>query len=315
MILLLTHAGDFYTIDGVEAALQRFGAQYLRLDTDRFPMEYTLTSRAGEGSFLEAGGQTLALSQTTAVWNRRLYPGHVPPELPFEQARFSAETCRTAFLNAFDRLDQAYWINPLRAQDAAESKLLQLDLAREVGLRVPPTLITNRPQEVRDFAQHHPRLVTKLLVQQVQSMQAHPAFAYTTRVQPEHLDQLEQLRLMPQIFQPELTKKVEYRAVAVGGKLFVGGLRGLGDLIDWRQAPADSGLAWEKATFDGALHGKILLLMQRLGLRFGALDFIDDGTGEPWFLECNPAGEWGWLERDLGMPIAETIARALVDRS
>jgi hypothetical protein len=31
------------------------------------------------------------------------------------------------------------------------------------------------------------------------------------------------------------------------------------------------------------------------------------------FLEVNPAGEWGWLERDLDLPIADAIARALVD--
>ena len=34
---------------------------------------------------------------------------------------------------------------------------------------------------------------------------------------------------------------------------------------------------------------------------------------EPYFLEVNQAGEWGWLERDLGLPIAECIARALAE--
>ena len=34
------------------------------------------------------------------------------------------------------------------------------------------------------------------------------------------------------------------------------------------------------------------------GLR-GAADsvrFAEDAQGLPWFLECNPAGQWGWLE-------------------
>ena len=33
---------------------------------------------------------------------------------------------------------------------------------------------------------------------------------------------------------------------------------------------------------------------------------------EPVFLEVNPAGEWGWLERDLGYPIGDALAEALV---
>jgi hypothetical protein len=33
------------------------------------------------------------------------------------------------------------------------------------------------------------------------------------------------------------------------------------------------------------------------------------------FLELNPAGEWGWLQRDLGFPIAEAIAETLLSPS
>ncbi|MEW6280085.1 MAG: MvdC/MvdD family ATP grasp protein [Candidatus Eremiobacterota bacterium] len=316
MILLLTHSGDFYTIDGVEAGLRQLGADYFRIDSDRFPLDYTLTACFPGGYFLESAGHELALDQVQAVWNRRLYPGFVPPELPPETARFCAESCRTAFLDTLALLTRAYWMNPVRQQNTAESKLLQLSLASEVGLRVPPTLVTNRPDEVRTFMAHHPNLITKLLVQPVQSMEAHPAFAYTTRVREEHLGMLDQLRLMPQIFQPELVKRSELRVIVVGRKVFVGALSGIDpDMVDWRQATADDGLTWTPGLLDPALEARVFALMDRLELRFGALDFLDDGSGEPWFLEINPAGEWGWLQRDLGFPIAETIARCLVERA
>jgi hypothetical protein len=35
-------------------------------------------------------------------------------------------------------------------------------------------------------------------------------------------------------------------------------------------------------------------------------------AGEHVFLEVNPSGEWGMLERDLGLPIADAIAGALL---
>ena len=38
----------------------------------------------------------------------------------------------------------------------------------------------------------------------------------------------------------------------------------------------------------------------------------DAAADEPVFLELNPAGEWGWLERDLELPISAAIAEALL---
>ena len=52
--------------------------------------------------------------------------------------------------------------------------------------------------------------------------------------------------------------------------------------------------------------------MSELGLVFGAVDLIRTPSGEHVFLEVNPSGEWGMLERDLGLPISEAIAEALL---
>ena len=55
--------------------------------------------------------------------------------------------------------------------------------------------------------------------------------------------------------------------------------------------------------------------MRDLGLVFGAVDLICTPAGEHVFLEVNPGGEWGMLERDLGLPISEASASALLDES
>jgi glutathione synthase/RimK-type ligase-like ATP-grasp enzyme len=52
-------------------------------------------------------------------------------------------------------------------------------------------------------------------------------------------------------------------------------------------------------------------MLVRLGLSFGAFDLIETPSGEYIFLEINPVGEWGMLERDLDYPIADTIAKLL----
>lgn len=44
VVLLISHSGDFFTIDRVAEALSRKGAQPFRLDTDKFPLKVQLTA-------------------------------------------------------------------------------------------------------------------------------------------------------------------------------------------------------------------------------------------------------------------------------
>ena len=43
-------------------------------------------------------------------------------------------------------------------------------------------------------------------------------------------------------------------------------------------------------------------VVRALDLRYGAIDLIEDGDGCMHFLECNPNGQYGWLEQELGLP-------------
>ena len=54
--------------------------------------------------------------------------------------------------------------------------------------------------------------------------------------------------------------------------------------------------------------------MKCFGLSFGAVDMIRQPNGTYVFLEVNPSGEWGMLEKELGYPIAATIAKSLLNR-
>lgn len=47
---------------------------------------------------------------------------------------------------------------------------------------------------------------------------------------------------------------------------------------------------------------------ERMHLNFGCFDLIVTPDGEYVFLECNPNGQWLWVELATGLPIAEAIA-------
>jgi glutathione synthase/RimK-type ligase-like ATP-grasp enzyme len=63
-----------------------------------------------------------------------------------------------------------------------------------------------------------------------------------------------------------------------------------------------------------AVTDKLRLLMQRLGLVYGAIDMRLSDTGEYVFFEVNPAGQWLFVENAPGQPIARALATLMVEK-
>jgi glutathione synthase/RimK-type ligase-like ATP-grasp enzyme len=57
---------------------------------------------------------------------------------------------------------------------------------------------------------------------------------------------------------------------------------------------------------------KCVEFVKKLGLVFGAIDLVKS-FDKFYFLEINPNGEWAWLQKEAGLPIAETIVDYLVN--
>lgn len=51
--------------------------------------------------------------------------------------------------------------------------------------------------------------------------------------------------------------------------------------------------------------------MNHFGLVYGAFDFAVDAVGTWWTLECNPAGQYGFIEDATGLPITAALADVL----
>jgi glutathione synthase/RimK-type ligase-like ATP-grasp enzyme len=142
-------------------------------------------------------------------------------------------------------------------------------------------------------------------------------FVYTNRVREGDLANAEALRHSPMVFQELIPKAYELRVAYVAGEAFAGALDATGTSrghTDWRRAAPEE-CRWQKVQLPAEVASKLQVLMSKLGLVFGAVDLICTPAGDHVFLEVNPGGEWGMLERDLGLPISDAIAAALLDES
>ena len=146
------------------------------------------------------------------------------------------------------------------------------------------------------------------------SLSRNIVFLYTSAVKEKDLLKAEALRYSPMVFQEQIPKLRELRVVFVAGNLFVGALdasRYSAVTMDWRRSTPED-CTWESDRLPDEVTRHLNCFMVKLGLTFGAVDLIETPDGEHVFLEINPTGEWGMLERDLGYSISGAIADALL---
>jgi glutathione synthase/RimK-type ligase-like ATP-grasp enzyme len=321
-ILIVTHSEDNASPDLVEEAIRARGGRVFRLDTDRFPTDLRLSihqDRAGRRARIEGDRGSLDLREVTAVYTRRLRAGHGIPESLDPQMRApSVAESRAVMLGMIASLD-VFHLDRLSAVRNAEHKLLQLEIARAVGLDTPRTLTGNDPEAVRAFAESCPQgMVTKMQHGFAVHENGETQVVFTSAVKSEDLEDLEGLRYCPMTFQERIEKALELRAIVVGQRVFTAAVDSTsraGAEIDWRRQGHDLLDAWQHHRLPAEVERSLLALMDRLGLAYGACDFILTPEGRYVFLEVNPGGEFLWLEQAPGLPVSGALADLLLDRA
>jgi MvdC family ATP-grasp ribosomal peptide maturase len=318
-VLLLTHSADFYTVDLVAEALARRGARPFRLNTDCFPASVKLSACAGNdgvSSLITDAGRQISTEEICAVWARKIWMPQMDADLDERYRQMCIRESVAALEGFLDALHNARWVNDVQRTGAAENKQRQLRIAARSGLRIPRTLLTNDPEAARQFfAETEGRMVAKLLRPLTVSMNAPDLFVYTSQVSEEDLASAETLRHSPMVFQELIPKARELRIAWVASEAFTGALDVSGSSrgqTDWRRAAPEE-CQWQMEQLPAEVSSGLQAMMSELGLVFGAIDMICTPAGEYVFLEVNPGGEWGMLQRDLDLPIADAIAGALLN--
>jgi glutathione synthase/RimK-type ligase-like ATP-grasp enzyme len=136
---------------------------------------------------------------------------------------------------------------------------------------------------------------------------------FTARLDPlEPMDRTA-VSLAPVIYQREVRKAYDVRATVIGDRVFAAAIHSQdhgGTEVDWRSGTRLD-LRHEAIELPAAIARKCLALTKQLDLRYGAIDLVADKDGRFWFLEINPNGQWAWIERRTGLPLATAIVDEL----
>lgn len=205
---------------------------------------------------------------------------------------------------------KAEWINKPEANLNASNRLVQLAAAREVGLNIPMTLITNDPIAAAEFSEYNDgQIVLKAVHHHSVEIENKLYSMYTRSLTKDDLSNLNDLIYAPCILQERLSKKLEMRVTVVGEKIFAAELdtRAIPNCQDDLHRCAISEIPKKAVKLSNTVEEACLKIMSTLDLKFGAFDFVLDEKDQLYFLEINPTGDWYWIEHDTNMPITDTI--------
>jgi len=311
MLLLVTNCRDI-TMDYVVAELRRRGQPFFRLNTEQLPQ--ALCSMAGfprDAWSISLDGVVVRGAAITGAYFRRPGAPVVPDTAtdPGERAYIEAEW--SSFLKSLYSRLEGRWLNSPTKIFMAEDKPMQLLLAQEIGFHVPQAFVTNDILCARAISALG-QAIGKPLRQAVLAGETERVI-FTSRLAEIEDEQAEAIRLSPFIVQSEILKQYDVRVTVVGERVFATAIWSQDNeetITDWRKGSRPD-LRHEKIVLDQRVERQCVKLVQRLGLRYGAIDLVCDQSGKLWFLEINPNGQWAWIENLTGYPIAAAIVDEL----
>jgi MvdD family ATP-grasp ribosomal peptide maturase len=321
-VLIITRSDDNESVRMVAQAIERKGGEAIRFDTDCYPTDVRLTAyykRDEERLTLTNDTGEFDLRAVTAIWHRRLnFGAQLPPSLDRQLRAASLTETRAAAQGMLASL-KAFRMDAVEHIRRAENKQLQLQVARTLGLEIPGTLTTNDPAAVHDFARScQSGIVTKMLSSFAVYEEGRELVVFTNPVKPEDLADLTGLRFCPATFQEMIPKALELRTTVVGRRVMSASINSQASeraAHDWRRDGTRMAQDWQPYELPVEVEEKILRLMDYFALSYGAIDIIVTPDGRHVFLEINPVGEFCWLERYAGLPIADAIADVLLKKS
>ncbi|MFH9420363.1 MvdC/MvdD family ATP grasp protein [Streptomyces sp. NPDC017529] len=223
-VLVITSLEDV-TADWVIAALNERGVPVARVDPADIGVGLSFAARIGEGERPVWSGtvrtpiRTVELDEVAAVYYRRPTPyqgrfAHLPPQ----QRDFSVAEARHGLGGLLYALRGVRYVSHPAAIARADFKPAQLRRFAELGLTIPPTLITNDVAQAVKFAAHHGRIIYKTFRGLPPSENGYTGAIWAQPVDPSTFD--DSIAVTAHLFQAEVPSVRNVRVTVVGDLVF-----------------------------------------------------------------------------------------------
>lgn len=326
-VLIITHSKDNPCVERVAEALREKSVDVYRFDSDLYPvfvrLHASIDQSGREFRSITTPEYELDLAELDAIWYRRLRVGeNLGQYMERSYINASIQESQDTLRGALDSLD-IFQLDYYLKHRIAANKFQQLQLAQQIGMSIPDTLMGNDHTAARRFYERNREdIIVKMQSSfALYDQQGNEQVVFTNKVDNSLLTDPDALQLCPMKFQVNLKKQRELRITVVSDRLFVAAVDSQKmerARVDWRREGVALLDDWYRYEIPPQLEKQILTLMDRYQLNYGALDFIETPDGALHFLEVNSGGEFYWLdglfEGQITQAIADTLLGVLPQR-
>lgn len=196
-----------------------------------------------------------------------------------------------------------------------EDKFKELAIAKNIGLRIPRTILTTDIENALEFYRKlNGRVISKRYKKaDITYKKTRVAFP-TSPVSLRDIGFISHIRNSPTLFQEYVPKKKELRVTIVGNATVAAEIdsqKTHRTRHDWRHYDLKR-TTYKHHVLPNEIHEKLILLVERLGLHYATVDFVITPDDDYIFLEINPSGQYEWLENKIGQNITGLICDKLI---
>jgi glutathione synthase/RimK-type ligase-like ATP-grasp enzyme len=307
-IAIVSIEGDMHAlaVDHVLRRSQRATVHLLNVDRLSNTTAATWRYPIPKPVIKDVRGDDVPVDELDAIWWRRYRWEQKLDYTPAEEAH--ADLINNDWWAFFKGLlltaHRGEWISHPEATERASLKIWQLQVAAECGFRVPRTLASNDPYEVRQFLSDLgcPAIVKPIMGTRLKQL-------FTQFVDIDRLDD-DNIRIVPALYQEFIPGDMHLRANVFGWSVYAASIAT--SALDWRR---NLDVPVSKYTVDPALEHRLIDALRTMDLAMGIVDLKLLPSGEPVWLEVNPQGQFLFLENLSHQNLLFKFADFLIERA
>lgn len=267
-------------------------------------------------------GNKIPFSDIHAVWYRRSFdpvPTNLnqlnPKEISTEIKNGLKNELQYSHHAVHHNLRNKYRINDVFT--AKNDKIRTLLAAKDAGLDIPDTIITNKTEELELFLEKHAHNIITKSIYNLPPVRCTGGFYFpkTIKLTKEHLPR-NTGNIFPVLAQENIQKQYELRVFILNGKCYPMAIFSQNNkktMQDFRNYDFENPNRTVPYKLPEDLERKLLVLMQTIELNCGSIDLMKGADGKYYFLEVNPVGQFGMVSYPCNYYIEEKISTLLTE--
>ncbi|MDT8412926.1 MAG: grasp-with-spasm system ATP-grasp peptide maturase [Vicingaceae bacterium] len=327
MILILSNEENEMTTNEVIDWLEFYNQDYCRLNSnDLETVELSLSITNSYKNKVDNSEIEILFKNANVIWYRRWYK---PSKIPFMSdasnisiinfdKHMSNEMTNTShsLFTSFNTTHKKWVDYPLNTN---LKKTDVIKLAEEIGLNVPPTIITNSKIGVEKFMEFHKELITKPITEVLFLEYKKYSFISLTKViSNENIDLLPD-KFLPSLFQKNILKRYEIRTFFLNNTFYSMAIfsqknkKTQNDFRDYDTSKPNRTVSYKLPIY---VENKLIILMKKLNLTNASIDLIySTEDNNYYFLEVNPRGQFGMVSKPCNYYLEKKVANYLKNQN